>query len=105
MSLHTTPIVPAAPPPNPLHRGMEVVVATRTAIGRDGWTQSWKELREKAEECMVNAVRDQSGTSPDYHIRRMTLGELVSAAYTPSLQQACFREGSDDNACLAAQAW
>jgi len=106
MSLHTKPVVPATPPPNPLSRGMTVVVVTRSAIGRDGWPQSWKELVKRAES---DDARDRhfggSAAGPDYVVRQMTLGELVSAAYTPSLQQAFFREGSGDLSCLVAQAW
>lgn len=94
MSLHTKPVVPAVPPPNPLHRSMEVVVVTRFAIGRDGWPFLYTDLREKA-------GRDVSG---HYNLREMSLGELAQVAYQ-QLDRAFFRQGDHGRACLVAQAW
>jgi len=92
MSLHEKPVVPRELPTTMTHM-MEVIVASRTTIGRDGWPDSWH---------MLYAASTLDG---DYQRRRMSLGEVTNAAYTPSLQKAFFREGDRDKACLVAQAW
>jgi len=97
MSLHSKPVVQATPPPNPLNRSLEVVIVTRTAIGRDGWPTSWRELRAKA------AERTADG-EPELAIKRMSMGELVDASYR-QLDLAFFRDGGEDRPCLVAQAW
>lgn len=105
MSLHSAPIVPKAQAPNPLHRGLDVVVAARAAVDRDGWPRSWQTLREQAETCLRETMRRHDGAVPEYHLQRLTLGDLVKASYDASLAQAYFRQGDDDRACLVAQAW
>jgi len=94
MSLHEKALVPRELPTT-MSRGMEIIVASRTTIARDGWPDSWHLLY----------ARSTLDARDDYQRRQMSLGEVTRAAYTPSLQQAFFREGVNDQACLVAQAW